>query len=48
MVDEFDGWPSALVVDTIRPMPAVLTDVLDRIGAAHVPPATPGADGPVT
>ena len=37
-----------VVVDTIRPMPAILSDVLDRIGATHVPPATPGAGRPVT
>ena len=43
MVDEFDSWPTAVVVDTIPPVSAILADVLDRIGATHVRPPAPGA-----
>jgi hypothetical protein len=46
MVDEFDSWPNAVVVDTIPPVAAILPDVLDRIGATHVKPAGPGAARP--
>jgi predicted kinase len=42
MVDEFDSWPTAVVVDTNPPVSAILADVLDRIGATHVRPPAPG------
>jgi predicted kinase len=44
MVDDFDRWPSAMVVDTIRPSHATLPDVLDRIRTAHARRVAPGAD----
>ncbi|HEX4982794.1 MAG TPA: hypothetical protein VFV63_13905, partial [Ilumatobacteraceae bacterium] len=31
MADDFDAWPSAMVVDTIPPSQAILPGVLDRI-----------------
>jgi hypothetical protein len=43
MVDEFDSWPNALLVDTSSPVAAILPDLLDRVGATHVKPAAPGA-----
>jgi uncharacterized protein len=46
MVDDFDSWPSAVVVNTAPPMSTIVSDVLDRISAGHVPhvpPAAPGA-----
>jgi hypothetical protein len=46
MIDDFDSWPSAVVVDTLRPMPAILPEVLDRLDATHVRPAAPVQRGP--
>ncbi len=46
MIDDFDSWPSAVVVDTVRPMPAILPDLLDRLDATHVRPAAPVQRGP--
>ncbi|HEX6659216.1 MAG TPA: AAA family ATPase, partial [Ilumatobacter sp.] len=43
MVGDFDDWPSAVVVETTPPLPAILADVIARIGAAHVRPAAPAA-----